>query len=432
MSEKLPFKVADISLAEWGRKAIEIAENEMPGLMKMREMYGQSKPLKGARIAGCLHMTLQTAVLIETLIALGAEVQWSSCNIFSTQDHAAAAIAKAGIPVYAWKGETDEEYVWCIEQTIYFKDGQPLNMILDDGGDLTNLVHQKYPKLLSGIKGVSEETTTGVHNLYKMMKKGELKMAAINVNDSVTKSKFDNLYGCRESLIDGIKRATDVMIAGKVAVVAGYGDVGKGCVQALRGFGARVIVTEIDPINALQASMEGYEVTTMDEACKEGNIFVTTTGCEDIIMGRHFEHMKDDSIVCNIGHFDCEIDVTWLEKNAEKVNIKPQVDRYRLKNGNHIIILAEGRLVNLGCAMGHPSFVMSNSFTNQVLAQIELWTNTSKYPVGVYFLPKRLDEQVAAAHLDKLGVKLTKLSDKQASYLGLPKEGPFKPDHYRY
>ncbi|XP_020338352.1 adenosylhomocysteinase B [Oncorhynchus nerka] len=433
MSEKLPFKVADISLAEWGRKAIDIAENEMPGLMKMREMYGQSKPLKGARIAGCLHMTLQTAVLIETLTALGAEVQWSSCNIFSTQDHAASAIAKTGVPVYAWKGMTDEEYVWCIEQTIYWKDGQPLNMILDDGGDLTNMVHKKYPKLLSGIKGVSEETTTGVHNLYKMLKNGDLKIPAINVNDSVTKSKFDNLYGCRESLIDGIKRATDVMIAGKVAVVAGYGDVGKGCVQALRGFGARVIVTEVDPINALQAAMEGYEVTTMEEACKEGNIFVTTTGCEDILLGKHFEHMKDDSIVCNIGHFDCEIDMNWLNANAaEKINIKPQVDRYRMKNGRHIIVLAEGRLVNLGCAMGHPSFVMSNSFTNQVLAQIELWKNTSKYPLGVYFLPKKLDEEVAAAHLDKLGVKLTKLSDKQAKYLGLPREGPFKPDHYRY
>uniref|UniRef100_A0A8C7LPT5 adenosylhomocysteinase n=1 Tax=Oncorhynchus mykiss TaxID=8022 RepID=A0A8C7LPT5_ONCMY len=424
---------ADISLAEWGRKAIDIAENEMPGLMKMRELYGQSKPLKGARIAGCLHMTLQTAVLIETLTALGAEVQWSSCNIFSTQDHAASAIAKTGVPVYAWKGMTDEEYVWCIEQTIYWKDGQPLNMILDDGGDLTNMVHKKYPKLLSGIKGVSEETTTGVHNLYKMLKSGDLKIPAINVNDSVTKSKFDNLYGCRESLIDGIKRATDVMIAGKVAVVAGYGDVGKGCVQALRGFGARVIVTEVDPINALQAAMEGYEVTTMEEACKEGNIFVTTTGCEDILLGKHFEHMKDDSIVCNIGHFDCEIDMNWLNANAaEKINIKPQVDRYRMKNGRHIIVLAEGRLVNLGCAMGHPSFVMSNSFTNQVLAQIELWKNTSKYPLGVYFLPKKLDEEVAAAHLDKLGVKLTKLSDKQAKYLGLPREGPFKPDHYRY
>uniref|UniRef100_A0A3B3CVG6 Adenosylhomocysteinase n=1 Tax=Oryzias melastigma TaxID=30732 RepID=A0A3B3CVG6_ORYME len=403
MSEKLPYKVADISLAEWGRKAIDIAENEMPGLMKMRELYGQSKPLKGARIAGCLHMTLQTAVLIETLTALGAEVQWSSCNIFSTQDHAASAIAKSGIPVYAWKGETDEEYVWCIEQTLYFKDGQPLNMILDDGGDLTNLVHKKYPKLLAGIRGVSEETTTGVHNLYKMLKKGELKIPAINVNDSVTKSKFDNLYGCRESLIDGIKRATDVMIA------------------------------EIDPINALQAAMEGYEVTTMDEASKEGNLFVTTTGCEDIIMGHHFENMKDDAIVCNIGHFDCEIDMSWLNKNAaERINVKPQVDRYRLKNGRHVIVLAEGRLVNLGCAMGHPSFVMSNSFTNQVLAQIELWTNTAKYPLGVYFLPKKLDEEVAAAHLDKLGVKLTKLTEKQAKYLGLPKEGPFKPDHYRY
>jgi len=433
MSEKLPFKVADISLAEWGRKAIDIAENEMPGLMKMREKYGASQPLKGARIAGCLHMTLQTAVLIETLTALGAEVQWSSCNIFSTQDHAASAIAKSGVPVYAWKGETDEEYVWCIEQTIYFRDGQPLNMILDDGGDLTNLVHTKYPKLLAGIRGVSEETTTGVHNLYKMFKNGELKIPAINVNDSVTKSKFDNLYGCRESLIDGIKRATDVMIAGKVAVVAGYGDVGKGCVQALRGFGARVIVTEVDPINALQAAMEGYEVTTMEEACKEGNIFVTTTGCEDIIMGHHFECMKDDAIVCNIGHFDCEIDMAWLNANAaEKINIKAQVDRYRMKNGRHIIVLAEGRLVNLGCAMGHPSFVMSNSFTNQVLAQIELWVNTDKYPLGVYFLPKKLDEEVAAAHLDKLDVKLTKLSEKQAKYLGLPREGPFKPDHYRY
>ncbi|XP_059837106.1 adenosylhomocysteinase isoform X2 [Hypanus sabinus] len=433
MSDKLPYKVADISLAEWGRKAIEIAENEMPGLMMMRKMYGDTKPLKGARIAGCLHMTVQTAVLIETLVALGAEVQWSSCNIFSTQDHAAAAIAKSGVPVYAWKGETDEEYIWCIEQTLYFPDGKPLNMILDDGGDLTNLVHVKHPKLLQGIKGISEETTTGVHNLWKMHKNKLLKVPAFNVNDSVTKSKFDNLYGCRESLIDGIKRATDVMIAGKVAVVAGYGDVGKGCVQALRGFGARVIVTEIDPINALQAAMEGYEVTTMDEACKEGNIFVTTTGCKDIIVGRHFEQMKDDSIVCNIGHFDIELDVKWLAKNAEKkVNIKPQVDRYQLKNGNHIIVLAEGRLVNLGCAMGHPSFVMSNSFTNQVLAQIELWSNPDKYPVGIHFIPKKLDEAVAAAHLEKLGVKLTKLSEDQSSYLGVPVDGPFKPDHYRY
>nr|AFK10735.1 adenosylhomocysteinase [Callorhinchus milii]AFM89533.1 adenosylhomocysteinase [Callorhinchus milii]AFM89756.1 adenosylhomocysteinase [Callorhinchus milii]AFM90444.1 adenosylhomocysteinase [Callorhinchus milii] len=433
MSDKLPYKVADISLAEWGRKAIDIAENEMPGLMKMREMYGSSKPLKGARIAGCLHMTIQTAVLIETLTSLGAEIQWSSCNIFSTQDHAAAAIAKTGVPVFAWKGETDEEYIWCIEQTLIFRDGKPLNMILDDGGDLTNLIHTKHSKLLKDIKGVSEETTTGVHNLFKMHKKGELKIPAINVNDSVTKSKFDNLYGCRESLIDGIKRATDVMIAGKVAVVAGYGDVGKGCVQALRGFGARVIVTEVDPINALQAAMEGYEVTTMDEACNEGNIFVTTTGCRDILLGRHFEKMKDDSIVCNIGHFDIEVDVKWLNKNAaEKINIKPQVDRYRLKNDHHIILLAEGRLVNLGCAMGHPSFVMSNSFTNQVLAQIELWKNPTKYPIGVHFLPKKLDEEVAAAHLDKLGVKLTKLTEDQSLYLGVPINGPFKPDHYRY
>ncbi|GCC38638.1 hypothetical protein chiPu_0017153 [Chiloscyllium punctatum] len=425
--------VADITLADWGRKAIEIAENEMPGLLMMRKIHGASKPLKGARIAGCLHMTLQTAVLIETLTALGAEVQWSSCNIFSTQDHAAAAIAKSGVPVYAWKGETDEEYIWCIEQTLYFRDGKPLNMILDDGGDLTNLVHNKHPKLLQDIKGISEETTTGVHNLYKMFKQKELKIPAINVNDSVTKSKFDNLYGCRESLVDGIKRATDVMIAGKVAVVAGYGDVGKGCAQALRSFGARVIITEIDPINALQAAMEGYEVTTMDDACKEGNIFVTTTGCKDIIVGRHFEEMKDDTIVCNIGHFDIELDVKWLNKNStKKVNIKPQVDRYQLKNGRHIIVLAEGRLVNLGCAMGHPSFVMSNSFTNQVLAQIELWTNPGKYPVGVHFLPKKLDEAVAAAHLEKLGVKLTKLTSDQASYLGIPQDGPFKPDHYRY
>ncbi|XP_048406452.1 adenosylhomocysteinase [Stegostoma tigrinum] len=405
----------------------------MPGLLMMRKMHADSKPLKGARIAGCLHMTLQTAVLIETLTALGAEVQWSSCNIFSTQDHAAAAVAKAGVPVYAWKGETDEEYIWCIEQTLYFRDGKPLNMILDDGGDLTNLVHNKHPKLLQDIKGISEETTTGVHNLYKMHKNKQLKIPAINVNDSVTKSKFDNLYGCRESLIDGIKRATDVMIAGKVAVVAGYGDVGKGCAQALRSFGARVVITEIDPINALQAAMEGYEVTTMDDACKEGNIFVTTTGCKDIIVGRHFQEMKDDAIVCNIGHFDIELDVKWLNKNStKKVNIKPQVDRYQLKNGCHIIVLAEGRLVNLGCAMGHPSFVMSNSFTNQVLAQIELWTNPGKYPVGVHFLPKKLDEAVAAAHLEKLGVKLTKLTSDQASYLGIPQDGPFKPDHYRY
>jgi len=429
---KLPYKVADISQAEWGRKVIDMSENEMPGLMKMRAKYGPSKPLKGARIAGCLHMTVQTAVLIETLVELGAEVTWSSCNIFSTQDHAAAAIAKAGIPVYAWKGETDEEYVWCIEQTIFFPDGQPLNMILDDGGDLTNLIHTKYPHLLPGIKGVSEETTTGVHNLYKMHKLGDLKIPAINVNDSVTKSKFDNLYGCRESLVDGIKRATDIMLAGKVAVVAGYGDVGKGSAHALRAFGARVLITEIDPINALQAAMEGFEVTTMDEAVKEARIFVTATGCSGIIEGRHFENMLEDAIVCNIGHFDCEIDAAWLTKNATRDTVKPQVDRYTLPNGRHVILLAEGRLVNLGCAMGHPSFVMSNSFTNQVLAQIELWTKNDKYPVGVYMLPKKLDEEVAEAHLEHLGVKLTHLSKDQSSYLDIPAEGPFKPDHYRY
>ncbi|XP_017018060.1 adenosylhomocysteinase [Drosophila kikkawai] len=427
------YKVADISLSPWGRKAIIIAENEMPGLMAVRRKYGPSKILHGARITGCLHMTVQTAVLIETLIELGAKVQWSSCNIFSTQDHAAAAMAASGVPVYAWKGETDEEYNWCIEQTLVFPDGQPLNMILDDGGDLTNLVHEKFPQYLKGIKGLSEETTTGVHNLYKMFKEGRLGVPAINVNDSVTKSKFDNLYGCRESLIDGIKRATDVMIAGKVCCVAGYGDVGKGCAQALKGFGGRVIITEIDPINALQAAMEGYEVTTMEEACKEASIFVTTTGCRDIITGEHLVQMPDDSIVCNIGHFDIEIDVDWLNANAkEKVNVKPQVDRYTMNNGKHIILLAEGRLVNLGCAHGHPSFVMSNSFTNQVLAQIELWTKSDKYAVGVHVLPKILDEEVASLHLEKLGVKLTKLTDKQASYLGVSQSGPFKPDHYRY
>lgn len=431
--DKLPYKVADIKLAEWGRKTIVMAENEMPGLMALRRKYGAQKILKGARIAGCLHMTVQTAVLIETLLELGAEVQWSSCNIFSTQDHAAAAVAARGVAVYAWKGETDEEYLWCIEQTLVFPDGKPLNMILDDGGDLTNLVHEKYPQFLAEIKGISEETTTGVHNLYKMFKQNKLGVPAINVNDSVTKSKFDNLYGCRESLVDGLKRATDVMLAGKVAVVAGYGDVGKGCAQSLRLFGSRVIVTEIDPINALQASMEGYEVTTMEEAAKEGGIFVTTTGCKDIIRGEHFVQMRDDAIVCNIGHFDCEIQVSWLEKNAvNKSNVKPQVDRYTLPNGHHIILLAEGRLVNLGCAMGHSSFVMSNSFTNQVLAQIELWTKHSEYPVGVHMLPKKLDEEVAALHLDHLGVKLTKLSDDQAKYLGIPVEGPYKPDHYRY
>jgi len=434
MTDKLKYKVADINLADFGRKEIVMAEKEMPGLMSLREKFGKSKPLKGAKIAGCLHMTIQTAVLMETLVDLGAEVQWSSCNIFSTQDHAAAAMAKAGIHVYAWKGETDEEYLWCIEQTLIFPDGKPLNMILDDGGDLTNLVHEKYPQYLEGIKGVSEETTTGVHNLVKMMKEGKLKVPAINVNDSVTKSKFDNLYGCRESLTDGIKRATDVMLAGKTCVVAGYGDVGKGSAQSLRAFGARVIITEIDPINALQAAMEGYQVTTMEEGIKQGaSVFVTTTGCRDILTEKHFMAMMDDSIVCNIGHFDIEIDVKWLDENCvEKVNIKPQVDRYLMKSNNHIILLAEGRLVNLGCAMGHPSFVMSASFTNQVLAQIELWTKPGQYPIGVHFLPKALDEEVARLHLEHLGVKLTKLSDTQSKYLGLPVEGPFKPDHYRY
>ncbi|CCD68626.1 Adenosylhomocysteinase [Caenorhabditis elegans] len=437
MAQSKPaYKVADIKLADFGRKEIILAENEMPGLMAMRSKYGPSQPLKGARIAGCLHMTIQTAVLIETLTALGAEVQWSSCNIFSTQDHAAAAIAQTGVPVYAWKGETDEEYEWCIEQTIVFKDGQPLNMILDDGGDLTNLVHAKYPQYLAGIRGLSEETTTGVHNLAKMLAKGDLKVPAINVNDSVTKSKFDNLYGIRESLPDGIKRATDVMLAGKVAVVAGYGDVGKGSAASLKAFGSRVIVTEIDPINALQAAMEGYEVTTLEEAAPKANIIVTTTGCKDIVTGKHFELLPNDAIVCNVGHFDCEIDVKWLNTNATKKDtIKPQVDRYTLKNGRHVILLAEGRLVNLGCATGHPSFVMSNSFTNQVLAQVELWTKfgtPQEYKLGLYVLPKTLDEEVAYLHLAQLGVKLTKLSDEQASYLGVPVAGPYKPDHYRY
>jgi adenosylhomocysteinase len=430
---KPAYKVADINLADYGRKELIIAENEMPGLMYLRKKYGASKPLKGARIAGCLHMTIQTACLMETLMELGAEITWSSCNIFSTQDHAAAAMAARGIPVYAWKGETDEEYMWCVEQTIMFPDGQPLNMILDDGGDLTNLVHEKYPQLLPQIKGLSEETTTGVHNLYKMFKAGKLKVPAINVNDSVTKSKFDNLYGCRESLVDGIKRATDVMLAGKVALVAGYGDVGKGCAQSLKGFGCRVIITEIDPINALQASMEGFEVTTIEEAAPKCNIFVTTTGCKDIIVGKHFEMMKNDAIVCNIGHFDCEIDVKWIEENcAKKTNIKPQVDRFTLKNGKNILLLAEGRLVNLGCAMGHPSFVMSCSFSNQVLAQIDLWVNPGKYPVGVHMLPKILDEEVASSHLEALDIKLTKMSKDQSDYLGIPMEGPYKPDHYRY
>jgi len=433
---KPAYKVADIKLAEFGRKEIIMAENEMPGLMALRQRYGPSKPLRGAKIAGCLHMTIQTAVLIETLVELGAEVQWSSCNIFSTQDHAAAAIAATGVPVYAWKGETDEEYDWCIEQTLVFKDGQPLNMILDDGGDLTNIVHKKYPQFLPDIRGLSEETTTGVHNLAKMLIKGELKVPAINVNDSVTKSKFDNLYGIRESLIDGIKRATDVMLAGKVAVVAGYGDVGKGSAAALRAFGARVIVTEIDPINALQAAMEGYEVSTLDDVAHRANIVVTTTGCKDIIVGKHMEALPDDAIVCNVGHFDCEIDVKWLNENAKsRDTVKPQVDRYTMKNGRHIILLAEGRLCNLGCATGHPSFVMSNSFTNQVLAQIELYTKhgtPEQYKIGLYVLPKTLDEEVARLHLDKLGVKLTKLSEEQANYLGISVNGPFKPDHYRY
>jgi len=434
MATKPPYKVADIKLAELGRKDIVLSENEMPGLMNLRRKFGPSQPLKGARIAGCLHMTTQTAVLIETLTALGAEVQWSSCNIFSTQDEAAAAIAATGVPVYAWKGETDEEYEWCVEQTIMFADGKPLNMILDDGGDLTNMVHEKYPELLPGIKGLSEETTTGVHNLFKMIEKGTLKCPAINVNDSVTKSKFDNLYGCRESLLDGIKRATDVMIAGKTAVVAGYGDVGKGCAQALRAFGARVLITEIDPINALQAAMEGYEVTTMDEASKQCHIFVTATGCSGIITPEYVMNMREDAIVCNIGHFDCEIDTAWIKANAkEVVNIKPQVDRYTMSNGRHIILLAEGRLVNLGCATGHPSFVMSCSFTNQVLAQIELWTKEGKYKTGTcVVLPKELDEDVARQHLSNIGAKLTTLTDEQESYLGIPKAGPFKPEIYRY
>jgi adenosylhomocysteinase len=436
--KKLPYKVADMSQAvvDFGRKEITMAENEMPGLMAMRTKYGPTKPLKGARIAGCLHMTVQTAVLIETLKELGADVQWSSCNIFSTQDHAAAAIAATGVPVYAWKGETDEEYLWCIDQTLVWPDGQPLNMILDDGGDLTNLVHEKYPQYLDGISGISEETTTGVHNLVRMHKQGKLKVPSINVNDAVTKSKFDNLYGIRESLPDGIKRATDVMLAGKVAVVAGYGDVGKGSAASLKAFGSRVIVTEIDPINALQAAMEGYEVTTMEEAAPRAQIFVTTTGCKSIIRGEHFELMPDDAIVCNVGHFDCEIDVAWLNANAKhKDTVKPQVDRYTMKNGRHVIILAEGRLTNLACATGHPSFVMSNSFTNQTLAQVELWTKKGTkeaYPVGVHVMPKTLDEEVAALHLAKLGVKLTKLTADQSDYLGVPVAGPFKPDHYRY
>lgn len=421
-------------MAKWGREEINIAETEMPGLMALRKEYGKQQPLKGALITGSLHMTIQTAVLIETLICLGAKVRWSSCNIFSTQDHAAVAMAAAGVPVYAWKGETEEEYNWCIEKTIEGWGSEGFNMILDDGGDLTNMMHDsKYAKLLKKVIGVSEETTTGVHNLEKMLLLGKLKIPAINVNDSVTKSKFDNLYGCRESLADGIKRATDTMVAGKTVVVAGFGDVGKGSAHSLRGFGARVLVTEIDPICALQAAMEGFEVTTMDEAVKEANIFVTATGCCDIITEKHFTNMKNNSIVCNIGHFDIEIDMAWLNKNSQMREVKPQVDIHTLKNGKQIIILAKGRLVNLGCASGHPSFVMSNSFTNQVLAQMELFGNRDKYQeVGVYRLPKHLDEKVAALHLDKLGVKLTKLSGKQSKYLGMSIDGPYKPDHYRY
>ena len=430
----LPYKVKDLSLSDWGRKEILLAEAEMPGLMALREEYGASKPLEGARIAGCLHMTIQTAVLIETLVDLGAEVSWSSCNIFSTQDHAAAAIATTGIPVYAWKGMNEEEFDWCIEQTLFaFKDGKPLNMILDDGGDLTNLVLDNYPELVPSIKGLSEETTTGVHRLYERVKNGTLTMPAINVNDSVTKSKFDNKYGCQESLVDAIRRSTDIMMAGKVAVVAGYGDVGKGSAASLKGAGTRVIVTEIDPICALQASMDGFEVKKLETAIPEADIVVTATGNKDIVRGEHFEAMKDKTIVCNIGHFDNEIDMAWLNENygSSKDTIKPQVDKYNL-NGNDVIVLAEGRLVNLGCATGHPSFVMSNSFTNQTLAQIELWENSDNYKNEVYLLPKILDEKVARLHLDKLSVELTDLREDQADYIGVKTDGPFKTDDYRY
>ncbi len=429
------YKVADLSLAEWGRKEIKLAEKEMPGLMALRKQHGAKKPLTGARIAGCLHMTIQTAVLIETLVELGAEVRWSSCNIFSTQDHAAAAIAAVGVPIFAWKGETEEDYWWCVEESLKFAGGIGPNMLLDDGGDLTTLVHEKYPDMFKEIKGVSEETTTGVHRLYEMMKKGTLATIAINVNDSVTKSKFDNKYGCRESLADGIKRATDTMIAGKTVVIAGFGDVGKGCAQSMRGFGARVLVTEVDPINALQAAMEGYEVVTMETAAPLSDIFVTATGCCDVITGEHMEAMKDGAIVCNIGHFDSEIDVAWLlaQKNITEENIKPQVDTFTWPNGKTITLLSRGRLVNLGNAHGHPSFVMSTSFTNQVLAQLTLWTETDKYEKGkVYTLPKELDEEVARLHLDKLNVKLTTLTKKQADYLNVMVGGPFKPEHYRY
>jgi adenosylhomocysteinase len=433
-TEKSPYKVKDISLAEWGRKEITLAEAEMPGLMAIRKEYGPSKPLAGARIAGCLHMTVQTAVLIETLTELGAEVTWSSCNIFSTQDHAAAAIADTGVPVYAWKGMNEEEFDWCIAQTLFaFEDGKPLNLILDDGGDLTNMVLDDFPELVAGINGLSEETTTGVHRLYERVKNGTLTMPAINVNDSVTKSKFDNKYGCKESLVDAIRRSTDVMMAGKVAIVAGYGDVGKGSAASLRGAGARVIVTEIDPICALQAAMDGFPVKRMETAIPEADIIVTATGNKDIVEGHHFEAMKDKTIVCNIGHFDNEIDMAWLNENhgSTKNTIKPQVDMYTI-DGKDLIILAEGRLVNLGCATGHPSFVMSNSFSNQTLAQIELWTNNEQYSNDVYVLPKHLDEKVAALHLDKLGVELTELRSDQAEYIGVDVKGPFKPEQYRY
>jgi len=430
----MKYKVKDITLAEWGRKEIKLAEAEMPGLMSIRDEYGDSKPLSGARIAGCLHMTIQTAVLIETLVHLGAEVSWSSCNIFSTQDQAAAAIAEAGVPVYAWKGMNEEEFDWCIEQTLHaFTDSKPLNMILDDGGDLTNMVLDRYPELCDGIKGLSEETTTGVHRLYERMNKGTLTLPAININDSVTKSKFDNKYGCKESLVDAIRRATDIMMAGKVAVVAGYGDVGKGSAASLRGAGARVIVTEIDPICALQAAMDGFSVKRLDTIVADADIVVTTTGNKDIVQGKHFEAMKDKVIVCNIGHFDNEIDVSWLNENwgHTKNTIKPQVDMYTV-NGKDVILLAEGRLVNLGCATGHPSFVMSNSFTNQVLAQLELWENTEKYENKVYMLPKHLDEKVARLHLKKIGVELETLRPDQAEYIGVEIEGPYKPEYYRY
>jgi len=440
VDQKLPYKVKDLRLAELGRKEIMIAENEMPGLMSLRKQFSDSQPLAGARIVGCLHMTIQTAGLMETLIDLGAEITWSSCNIISTQDHAAAAMAKRGIPTYAWKGETEEEYEWCIEQTLIFPDGKPLNLILDDGGDLTTLVHKRYPELLGDIRGISEETTTGIHAVERMLANDELRLPVINVNDSVTKSKFDNKYGCRESLADGIKRATDVMVAGKTVVVCGFGDVGKGCAESMDGLGARVLITEIDPINALQAAMEGYQVVTMEEAASQGHIFVTTTGCCDVIRGQDMEKMRNDAIVCNIGHFDIEIDVAYL---TESTTIKCQrikddqdvggpVDRYTFPDGHSILLLAQGRLVNLGCATGHPSFVMSNSFTNQVLAQMELWQNHESYEVGVFTLPKKLDEEVARLHLDHLGVKLTELTPKQSEYLGLPIEGPFKPDKYRY